>query len=136
MGASFVLFLHLLAAGDPKSHANFGTSVDMSQRVPSSVFGLRDAHDSYDIVIGSSLATGAASVTGAAYVFRNIAPALWTQRAKLYAQDGVGDERFGSAVAVHGSFIAIGAPEDRSRGTDSGSAYIFELSSSQRFFLV
>ena len=102
----------------------------LSQRSYSSIFGI-EAHDSYDIVIGSSLGTGVASVTGAAYVFRND-HSLWTQYAKLYAQDGVGDERFGSSVAVHGGFLAVGAPEDRSRGTDSGSAYIFELTTADR----
>mmetsp|Transcript_3876 Transcript_3876/g.6560 ORF Transcript_3876/g.6560 Transcript_3876/m.6560 type:complete len:548 (+) Transcript_3876:384-2027(+) len=117
--------------GDPKSHANFGISVDMSLRMisDSSMLG---AYDSYDIVVGASLATGVASVTGAAYVYRN-SLSLWTQHAKLFALDGLGDERFGSSVAVYGDFLAVGAPEDRSRGTDSGSAYIFELSVTERW---
>jgi hypothetical protein len=98
-----------------------------------SVFGYGKVdYDSYDIVIGSSLATGASTVTGAAYVFRS-ARSQWTQHAKLYALDGLGDERFGSSVAIHGAFIAVGAPEDRSRGTDSGSAYIFELTATERW---
>lgn len=90
-------------------------------------------YNSYDIVVGSNLATGLNSVTGAAYVFRSGANTLWTEHAKLYAHDGVGDERFGSSVAIHGSFIAVGAPEDRSRGTDSGSAYVFELTIAERY---
>jgi hypothetical protein len=124
-----------LVPSDPKSHANFGTSVALALRSHyDSTFGASAGdHDSYNIVIGSSLATGAASVTGAAYVFRSSsAKSLWTQHAKLYASDGVGDERFGSSVTVQGRFIAVGAPEDRSRGTDSGSVYIFEMATSER----
>ena len=113
--------------------------MDLSQRVFSGRVGRHELYtasdfdyNSYDIVVGSSLATGVASVTGAAYVFRSAAGTLWTEHAKLIATDGVGDERFGSSVAIHGSFIAVGAPEDRTRGTDSGSAYVFELNVAER----
>ena len=114
--------------GDPKSHTNFGIDVDVSPRSLSSP----GENDEYDIVVGASLATGIASVTGAAYVFRSSA-AQWTQHTKLFAWDGVGDERFGLAVAIYGPYIAVGAPEDRSQGTDSGSAYVFELTESDRY---
>lgn len=121
-----------LSPRDPKSHANFGTSLDLSL----SGISIYDSQgqDSYDLVVGASLATGSTSVTGAVYVFHSssAATSLWTQYAKLYALDGTGDERFGSSVAIHGSFLAVGAPEDRSRGTDSGSAYVFELSPTER----
>ncbi len=115
-------------SGDPKSHANFGTSVDLSRlqvgnfRSNDDMDSVTWDHDSYDIVIGASLATGVASVTGAAYVYRSPVATYnrrspyvtqWTQLAKLYALDGYGDERFGSSVAIDGPYIAVGAPEDR-----------------------
>lgn len=127
-----------LIPGDPKSHANFGINVDLSNRYFETYKGdyTNPNYESYDIVVGSNLANGAESVTGAAYVFRSPIHAgkhssLWTQQAKLYASDGAGDERFGSSVAIHGPYLAVGAPEDRARGTDSGSAYIFELTASE-----
>lgn len=51
---------------------------------------------------------------------------LWTQRAHLFAPDGVADGRFGVSVAISGDHAIVGAlNNDGSAGTDQGSAYVF-----------
>ena len=70
--------------------------------------------------------------SGSAYVFtRDVAGSLtagWTQRAKLVASDGAVDDRFGNSVAIDGDVMVVGARRDDDKGSNSGSAYVFELS--------
>ena len=59
---------------------------------------------------------------GAAYVYvRN--GSTWTQQQKLLASDGVGGDKFGTSVAIHGDTIVVGAPNNG--GSDEGAAYVF-----------
>ena len=72
--------------------------------------------------------------TGAAYVFKRQGT-NWVQQARLNADDGEGDDRFGNKVSIHGNWAIIGAfADDRPvdefdpfpiNGHDSGSAYVF-----------
>lgn len=77
-----------------------------------------------------------AQFAGAAYVFvRN--GTTWTQQAYLKASNTNGNDRFGSAVAISGDMIVIGAPMEASSATGinpsgsdnsaagAGAAYIF-----------
>jgi hypothetical protein len=49
---------------------------------------------------------------------------------KLLASDMEQGDRFGSAVAIHGDWALIGAPQDDDRGLQSGSVYVFRRSGS------
>ena len=70
-------------------------------------------------------ATASGSNAGSAYVFGRSA-ALWVQQAKLTANDGAADDRFGTAVALAGATALIGASlADTAAGADAGSAYLF-----------
>ncbi|MBI5765079.1 MAG: FG-GAP repeat protein [Planctomycetes bacterium] len=62
---------------------------------------------------------------GAAYVFvRNCA--VWTQQQKLTASDGALSDQFGSAVAISGNTVVVGARlDDTPAGADAGSVYVF-----------
>lgn len=64
---------------------------------------------------------------GAAYVFHRNAGAEWFgQVARLLASDGAAGDEFGSAVAVDGDRVVVGAPaDDNENGTDAGAAYLF-----------
>ena len=64
--------------------------------------------------------------SGSAYVFVR-SGSLWTEQAKLTASDGAADDRFGWSVSVSGDTAAVGAWGDDDNGTDSGSAYVFDL---------
>ena len=62
---------------------------------------------------------------GAVYRFRR-SGSVWTQEAKLTAEDGGEDDSFGWSVALSGFVLLTGAPKDDIGSNDGqGSAYIF-----------
>ena len=48
-----------------------------------------------------------------------------SERAKLTADDGEADDRFGNSVSIDGDTMVIGAIRDDDKGDKSGSAYVF-----------
>ncbi len=71
------------------------------------------------------------TLSGSAYVFRHDAEGeTWNQEAKLLASDGAASDYLGSAISISGRVCLIGAPFDDEKGLGSGSAYVFELSTS------
>ena len=50
--------------------------------------------------------------------------------AKLTTADGILGDRFGVAVAISDGTIVVGAHQDDDKGSNSGSAYVFEKSDS------
>ena len=52
-------------------------------------------------------------------------PLLTSQTAKRTAADGAAEDLFGSAVAVSGDTIVVGAYQNDENGPNSGSAYVF-----------
>ena len=89
-------------------------------------FGNSASIDGDTMVIG---AWGEGASRGSAYVFtRDTAGNLasnWTQVAKLTADDGGSQDRFGYSVSIDGDTMVIGAYEDDEKGYNSGSAYVF-----------
>lgn len=67
--------------------------------------------------------------SGSAYVF-NVATGQ--QLRKLVPTDGASEDRFGSAVDMDGGLGIIGAFGDDDLGENSGSAYVFDLSTGQQ----
>ena len=84
-------------------------------------------------IVGPNIVVGAygASVDGntlqgAAYVFTNQA-GTWTFAHKLTADDGVGGEFFGHAVAMSGTRAIVGAPYTAVDGTPArGAVYVYD----------
>lgn len=100
-----------LAPDDADAADFFGTSVSLS-----STFALIGAP-------GDDNAGG--TNAGGAYVFQR-SGRIWTQQAKVRAEDAGPDDRFGSVVSLSGNVALIGAPfDDTSAGTNAGSAYLF-----------
>lgn len=65
---------------------------------------------------------------GSVYIFKkNTNTDIWEQKAKLLSSDGVGNDIFGEDVAIDRDNVVVGAPGDDPHGSESGSAYIFEL---------
>jgi VWFA-related protein len=63
---------------------------------------------------------------GSAYVFDGSGGG-WRQQAKLTPTDGDAGDRFGISVALNGSTALVGANNDEDpKGTDGGSAYVFD----------
>ncbi len=98
-----------LSPNDASGHDNFGTSVSISGETA---------------VIGSIHDDDIAHDNGSAYIFRVI-NGVWTQIAKLSADDAATNDYFGTSVATSGDLALIGAPENDDAGSKSGSAYIF-----------
>ncbi len=95
-----------IVSTDGTTNHRFGTSVATSGNL---------------IVVG---ATGVASNQGAVYVFSK-SGSTWVQIRKLMATDGQPNSLFGASVAISGSYIAVGAPEDNQVAEDAGAAYLF-----------
>lgn len=114
------VFQAYLKASDRDFDAGFGSAVAISG-------------DS--IVIGSpqrGLPSGGffPDPAGAAYVFVRTG-GIWTQQQKLTGSNTGDSDNFGSAVAIDGNTIAIGAKFEAGAGntlTDSGAAYVFSRS--------
>jgi esterase/lipase superfamily enzyme len=86
-------------------------------------YGYSVAVGSGRIVIGSYLDDDLGSNSGSAYVY-DLDGNLIT---KLTAYDGAVDDYYGASVAVGSGRIVIGAWRDDDKGTDSGSAYVYDL---------
>ena len=80
------------------------------------------------LVVGASGEDDMGSAAGAAYVFELVGD-TWTQVEKLTASDGQASDSFGTAVAISGDRIVVGAVyEDGGDGdpaSNSGSAYVY-----------
>ncbi|HEX3897060.1 MAG TPA: FG-GAP repeat protein [Rudaea sp.] len=66
---------------------------------------------------------------GAVYVFE-LSPGArqWHQFTRIIASDGAASDAFGSAVAIDGNTIAVGAPNHTSAGhPNSGQAYVYTI---------
>jgi len=88
-------------------------------------FGYSVAISGDTIIVGAYNDDAPLSNGGSAYVFvRN--GTTWTFQQKLTAADGTADDQFGSAVAVFGDTIAVGANHaDQPSNSEAGAVYIF-----------
>lgn len=67
-------------------------------------FGYSIALDGDSAIIGALLDD---SRKGAAYVFVRSAPGVWSQQAKLIANDGIADDDFSNSVSIEGDTAAV-----------------------------
>ena len=87
-------------------------------------FGYSVAIDGDTVAIGAPNADSSAVQSGAVYVFTRSA-GVWSQQQKLASGDAALFDEFGSAVAIDGDTVVIGAYGTDDGGGQSGSAYIF-----------
>ena len=90
-------------------------------------FGDSVAVGSGRIVVGAYRDDDNGSRSGSAYIY----DLDGNQLSKITASDGAADDYFGFSVAVGSGRIVVGAYLDDDNGTDSGSAYIFDLDGNQ-----
>ncbi|MFQ5493855.1 MAG: FG-GAP repeat protein, partial [Phycisphaerae bacterium] len=91
---------------------------------PGGRFGFSVSISGETAVIGAPLGDAAVPHTGSAYVFVR-SNGVWTQQAKLTADDATFGDHFGNSVSITGDTAVIGAWRDDAEGTLSGSAYVF-----------
>ncbi len=91
-----------------------------SEGLLNSKFGAALAFD------GDTLAVGAPDFTdpGTVYLFGH-SGGSWSEQHKLTANDGMPGDRFGTAVALEGDALFVGALGQDSNGTDAGAVYRF-----------
>jgi hypothetical protein len=87
-------------------------------------FGGSVAISSDSVIIGAEGDDDGGSNSGSSYIFTR-SGSTWSQQAKLHAGDPSANDYFGSAVAISGDSVVIGAHRDDDGGSESGSAYIF-----------
>ncbi len=76
------------------------------------------------------LLAAAASVLSTAPAYAD----LGDQLAKLLPDDGAADDQFGRSVAISGATAIVGANAHDDNGIDSGSAYLFDITTGQQLF--
>jgi len=97
--------------------------ITASDGAANDVFGAPLSVGSGRIVVGSRWNDDNGTNSGSAYIFDLDGNEL----AKITASDAVEFDVFGWSLAVDCGRIVVGAPLDDDNGTDSGSAYIFDL---------
>ena len=116
--APFATQLAKLIAADGAANDIFGHSVAISDGIA---------------VVGAFGDKDKGSYSGSAYVFEMSDSSdanSWTQVAKLTADDGAAYDNFGASVVISDGTIVVGAYNDDDKGSNSGSAYVFEKSDS------
>jgi FG-GAP repeat len=89
------------------------------------LFGHAVDTDSTRILVGAYLDDERGTDSGSATVFA-LQQGTWQPQAHLVPADGNTNDWFGhNQVAIEGNLLAIGAPGDDDRGTNSGSAYVY-----------
>ncbi len=98
-------------------------------------FGFAVAVDGGTVLVGAPFADPAGLYSGSAYVFERDGAGGFRQAARLAAPDGDPGDRFGFAAGLADGTAVLGSPKDdvpgaTSSGRNSGSAFVFERSSS------
>jgi hypothetical protein len=90
-------------------------------------FGEKVCISGNDIIVGARGNDDSGPRSGSAYIFHR-SGTVWTQQAKLVANDAAAEDWFGNSVSISGEYAIVGARFDDDRGDTSGSAYIFHRS--------
>ncbi|MCE7922055.1 MAG: HYR domain-containing protein [Haliscomenobacteraceae bacterium CHB4] len=79
-------------------------------------------------VVGAALEDEKGMNAGAAYLFGKDQGGAnaWGQLKKLLANDGAALDNFGTSVGISADIVIVGANQNDDKGSNSGSAYIFE----------
>ena len=128
------------SAGSAYVFTRSGTSWSQQAKLSASVggaydyFGHRVDIDGNYIVVGAyidDIQSGFLTLTdaGSAYIFVRSGTS-WYQQTRLTASDKAMSDRFGSAVAIEGTRVVIGAMYEDDGGNNSGATYIFDRSGS------
>ncbi len=132
------------AGGDAENGANSGSAYLFSATTGQQLFKLLASDNAAGDFFGRAVAmSGATAIIGAsgdddfgassgsAYLFD---AATGQELFKLLPGDGAMSDQFGFAVAVSGTVAVVGAQGDDDNGVDSGSAYVFDVTTGQELF--
>ena len=95
-------------------------------------FGSAIAVDGNHLFIGAFMDDDNSSTNSGSVYYFSYDGNNWTEQAKLHASDAYGNDNFGSAIAVDGNHLFIGAyMDDENLSTNSGSVYYFTFDGTQ-----
>jgi FG-GAP repeat len=94
-------------------------------------FGYSIAIDDGVVAVGAWNDNDNGSNSGSAYLFD---ASTGAQLFKLLPNDGAADDGFGWSIAINNGVVAIGAIGDDNNGSNSGSAYLFNVSTGTQLF--
>lgn len=89
-------------------------------------FGFSVSIDDTWMAVGAPFGDGRVRDSGVVYLY-HLEGSAWTWSGVLEASDATRDAQFGVSVALRGGLLVVGAPFDADRGSQAGSAYVFEL---------
>lgn len=119
----------LIDTGSAYVFENNGSSW-IPQEIVNAPRGAGDAFGSSVAVSGTTIVVGAPADDvfgphGTAIIFARTG-GVWAWQQMLYANDAAAGDRFGAAVAISGTTVVVGAPNDDDFGiVDQGSVYVF-----------
>lgn len=102
----------------------FSAKMRNSVNASTSSFGQVVAIDGDTIVVGTPEDSSPRDA-GAIYVFERIG-GTWTEQARLRPSNVQGGAKFGTAIAVDGTRIVVGAPREDGANENEGAVYVFE----------
>jgi hypothetical protein len=85
------------------------------------------------VVVGAYADDDKGWASGSVYVFEKNSTGQYEQVSKLVASDGVASDVFGFVLAATDSMVVVGAHRNDEKGSDSGSAYVFEKNSTGQY---
>jgi hypothetical protein len=107
---------------------NYETKLTASDTFDFDAFGMTVAVSGNRVLVGAPRSDGAGLNSGSAYVFAwDTDLDAWVQEQKITPFDAAPGDQFGTAVAISGTTLVIGAPFNDDAGSGSGSAYVYEL---------
>lgn len=136
-GAALALHGNVLAVGEP-GDASVHLYDVVSGRLLRTIPGAAGSRFGEALAMhGDRLAVGAPEENGgrgAVFVF-NVRNGEQLNGAPILHPSPNANDNFGAAVALSGDWLMVGAPRDNTvRGTDAGSAFVFELDQFNRVF--
>lgn len=119
--------VHLFRPGSGSADWRRLGSIQAADAQPDQRFGSSVAISSSSLVVGASLDDSGGANAGAMYIFdRDAASATgWRLETELRAEDTVSGDQFGGILALDGTTIVVGVPNDSDVGVESGAAYTF-----------
>lgn len=100
-----------------------------------SLFGYAVAVDGDILVVGAYFENNGGVKRGMAYVFARNATGVFVQEYKLHPSDPADNDYFGSAVALAGDVLVVGAiADDDNNISNSGSVYVFQKHATSGIF--
>lgn len=93
------------------------------------VFGSAVAISGTRLVVGAPRSDVAASDAGSAYVYDLSSGTPTVPLVALHDPSGTGVDYFGTSVAISGTLVAVGAPNDDTGASNAGRVYIYNMSS-------